>query len=593
MKKWQCMVCGYIYDEAKEGVPFAELPASWRCPQCGAPKTAFRVIEGEKPVPPGSKTVAEKIIEQLATYGVRRIYGIPGDSNLPLTEAIRKNPAVDLILTRHEQAAAFMASAHAKLTGELGVCMSIAGPGATNLITGIVDAATDRAPVLALLGQVPEIFLGSESLQEIAEVDIFKTFCAYAELIGKPGQALKVLNLAIKKAYAGPGPSALSLPTDVMSEPLDEPVWTPSAHLFHPDPQPSRTVQKAAALIEKSRRPVLFAGWGARMCGPELLDLARHIGAPVATTSRAKGVIPEADDLALGVLGSIGNRFAPHIVAQADLIVILGSGFRQRNLVPDIDVIQVDIDPTRVGKTFAVKEGIVGDARRVIRSLKELLSARSMDPEFFRLIQSAKKKYQDLLARDAQNFQKPIHPGAVIQALKRQAARDGVICVDVGDHTYWFYKRFVCDAQQTFLCANMAGMAFSIPAAIACQLALPGTQVIALTGDGGFGMSGMEFTTAVHNRLPITVLVFNDGKLKNIKKEQETYGYPEYRVSFPNPHFADMAQSSGGLGIRVSDPKRLDEALQNALGSSKPALVEVMVDPDTYIKPARGLEEDT
>ena len=202
MKKWKCSVCGYIYDEAKEGVPFDKLPEDWTCPQCGAPKSAFNVIEGEKTITRAKTTVADKIVEQLAAYGVKRIYGIPGDSNLPLTEAIRRNPDIDLVLTRHEGAAAFMASSHAKLTGDLGVCMSIAGPGATNLITGIVDAATDRAPVLALLGQVPAVFLGSESLQEIAEVDIFKTFCVYAEMIGSPGQALNVVNLAIKKAYA-------------------------------------------------------------------------------------------------------------------------------------------------------------------------------------------------------------------------------------------------------------------------------------------------------------------------------------------------------------------------------------------------------
>ncbi len=155
MRKWKCSVCGYIYDEAKERIPFEDLPEEWTCPQCGAPKSAFRIIEGEETIIKGKTAVADKIVEQLVAYSVKRVYGIPGDSNLPLTEAIRGNPNIELILTRHEESAAFMASAHAKLTNELGVCMSIAGPGATNLITGIVDAATDRAPVLALLGQVP------------------------------------------------------------------------------------------------------------------------------------------------------------------------------------------------------------------------------------------------------------------------------------------------------------------------------------------------------------------------------------------------------------------------------------------------------
>jgi pyruvate oxidase len=587
MKKWKCSVCGYVYDESKEGIPFEDLPEDWTCPQCGAPKSAFQTIEGEDTVKLGKTNVAEKIVGQLVAYGVKRVYGIPGDSNLPLAEALRKNPDIDLVLTRHEQAAAFMASAHAKLTGEIGVCMSIAGPGATNLITGIVDAATDRAPVLALLGQVPEVFLGSESLQEIPEVDIFKTFCVYAEQISAPGQALRVVNLAIKKAYSSPGPSALSLPTDVLVEPLDEPIWPPEAHLFKPDLRPGEAVKKAAESIAQSKRPILFAGWGARRCGPELLELARHLGAPIATTSRAKGVVPESDELVLGVLGSIGNRFAPKIVAQSDLIIILGSGFRQRNLVPNIDVIQVDIDASRVGKTFPVKIGIVGDAHRVIEMLREISKPKKIDPKFLESIQSADKQYKDLLFQDSQIKQKPIHPGAVIQALKKTAKENAIICSDVGDHTYWFYKRFVCEKHQTLLCANMAGMGFGIPAAVACQSAEPTRQVLALTGDGGFGMAGMEFMTAVYNNLPITVIVFNDGKLKNIKKEQESYGYPEYRVSFTNPNIAEMANSSGGWGVRVSDPEKLESALSQAFDSSKPAIVEVMVDPDIYIKPVR------
>lgn len=584
MRKWKCSVCGYIYDETKESIPFEDLAQDWTCPQCGAPKTAFNVVEGDETISKAKTSVADKIVEQLSAYGVQRVYGIPGHSNLPLSDAIRRHPDIDLILTRHEQAAAFMATAHAKLTGKLGVCMSIAGPGATNLITGIIDAATDRAPVLALLGQVPEIFLGSESLQEIAEVDIFQTFCVYAEMISNPGQALKVVNQAVKKAYAAPGPAALSLPTDVLSEPQDEPIWLPANHLFEPDLFPGESVSRAAEAIAKSKKPLIFAGWGARHCGDSLLELARHIGAPIATTARAKGIVPETDELVLGVLGSIGNRFAPKIVAKSDLIIILGSGFRQRNLVPDIEVIQVDVDAARVGKTFAVKVGIVGDAMKVIHMLKDVLPQRRINPDHAADIHSAHEQYKALLEEDAKNVQQPINPGAVIQAMSRQLAKDALICSDVGDHTYWFYKRFVCDGQQTLLCANMAGMAFGIPAAIASQFEQPERQIIAYTGDGGFGMAGMEFTTAVHNKLPITVIVMNDGKLKNIKKEQEEYGYPEYRVAFTNPDFAQIAESAGGMGIRVSEPEKLDGALRKALDSPLPSLVEVMVDPNIYIQ---------
>jgi pyruvate oxidase len=587
MGKWRCSVCGYVYDEAKEGIPFEDLPTDWTCPQCGAPKSAFVQIEGEEKAKGVTTTVADKIVEQLVAYGVKRVYGIPGNSNLPLTDAIRRNSGIELILVRHEESAAFMASAHAKLTGEIGVCMSIAGPGATNLITGIVDAATDRAPVLALLGQVPEAFLGSESLQEIPEVDIFKTFTFYSEMIVRPSQAMKVVNLAIKRAYADSGPVALSLPTDVLAEPLDEPVWRPEEHLFQPEVVPDESVKPAADLIAKAKRPLLFAGWGARNCGPELLDLARYVGAPIATTSRAKGVVPESDELVLGVLGSIGNRFAPKIVSQADLIVIFGSGFRQRNLVPDVDVVQVDIDAARVGKTFPVKLGIVGDVACVIKRLRKVAEPGEIDLEFLGAIRSAAEQYNDLLAADARNTDRPINPGAVIQALKRHVKPDAIICSDVGDHTYWFYKRFVCDGQKTLLCANMAGMGFGLPAAIACQFAEPDRQVVAVTGDGGFGMLGMELTTAVSNSLPITVIVFNDGRLKNIGKEQDEFGYPQYGIEFPNPNFAEMASAAGGLGIRVTEPEALDDAIGQALDSKVPALVEVLVDHQLYIRAVR------
>ncbi len=585
--KWKCSVCGYIYDEAREGVAFADLPADWTCPQCGAPKSAFARIAGAEKAKGVATTVAEKIVEQLVAYGVKRVYGIPGHSNLPLTDAMRKHPDIDLVLTRHEGAAAFMASAHAKLTGTLGVCMSIAGPGATNLITGVVDAATDRAPVLCLLGQVPEAFLGSESLQEIPEVDIFKTFTVFSEMIVRPSQALKVLNLAVKKAYATSGPAALSLPTDVLAEPLDDPIWEPEAHLFQPDVKPGDSIGRVAELIAKARRPLLFVGWGARRCGPEVLELAGRIGAAIATTSRAKGVISEADPLVLRVLGSIGNRFAPQVVSQADLIIILGSGFRQRNLVPEVDKIQVDIDAARVGKTFPVRVGVVGDVGVVVRKLLEVTEPREMDPEFREMILAARQKHDALIAEDAANLSKPVYPGAVIQALKRHVKQDAIICSDVGDHTYWFYKRFVCEGQTTLLCANMAGMGFGVPAGVACQFAEPDRQVVVITGDGGFGMAGMDFTTAVRNNLPLTVVVFNDRKLKNIGKEQDEYGFPRYGIEFANPGFAEMALTAGGLGIRVEEPGDLDGAIREALASPKPALVEVIVDAEVYIKAVR------
>ena len=583
MAKWKCTVCNYIYDEEKEVKAFKDLSPSWVCPVCGAPKSAFVRIEKKRPENKAvaAPTVAEKIIEQLSAIGVRYIYGIPGDSNLPLVNALSSQNKIKFVLTRHEETAAFMASAHAKLTDEIGVCLSIAGPGATNLITGLMDAATDRAPVLALTGQVPQIFLGSESLQEIDQIELFAPFTVFHETVAKPAQAISLTVSAVKKAYLERGVALLSLPTDVLAEELDDEIWKPEEHLFKQILTPTdEDLEKAAKLIDDSTRPIIFGGWGIRNCGKEVIELAEKISAPIATTSRAKGVIPETHDLAQGVLGSIGTHFAAKAMTKADLIIVIGSGFRQRNLVPHLPIVQIDIDSVKIGKSFPVKVGLTGDAKAVLKKLIKKVSAKERDKKYLDEIRRIKEEYLEEIRKDSENVSVPIYPGFVIQAIKRHAENNAIICVDVGDHTYWFYKKYTCEGEKTLMSANMASMAFALPASLAAQIDFPNRQLICVTGDGGFGMLMADFTTAVYNRLPIKVVLFNDGKLKNIKKEQMMYGYKEFGTAFVNPDFADFAKSCGGEGYRVEKPGELDGALERAFKSANPVIVDVLVDPD-------------
>ncbi|MGC9308815.1 MAG: thiamine pyrophosphate-binding protein, partial [Thermoplasmatota archaeon] len=259
MAKYRCTVCNWVYDAEKEGKKFSDLPESYTCPVCGSPKSAFvpeGIIKEDASI---DTTVADKIVEQLVALGVTHIYGIPGDSNLPLIDAIRKSEDINFVLTRHEETAAFMASAHGKMTDHLGVCISIAGPGSTNLTTGLVDAATDRSPVLAFTGQVPEIYLGSEAFQEIEQTDIFKPFACYTEVVARTNQALNVLTMAVKYAYKKPGVSVLSTPTDILVEKLGETIRIPEKRIFtnevHP---PEKKLQQAADLINEAERPILF-----------------------------------------------------------------------------------------------------------------------------------------------------------------------------------------------------------------------------------------------------------------------------------------------------------------------------------------------
>lgn len=594
MAKWRCTVCNYIYDEEKKGVRFDDLSSDWICPICAAPKSAFVLMSSmgvEEDV--FATTVADKIVEQLAVFGVEYVFGIPGDSILPLVDSLSRQDDIKFILTRHEETAAFMASAYAKLTSKLGVCLSIAGPGATNLITGLVDAATDRAPVLALLGQVAQVHLGSESLQEIDEIEIFAPFTVFHETISKPAQAINLTVLAVKNAYLKQGVSALSLPTDVLSETLKDTIWKPEEHLFQQKTAPPKNVvEKAIKLIQKSRKPFIFGGWGIRDCGAVVLQLAEKISAPIATTTRAKGVIPESHPLAVGVLGSVGTRFAVKAINNADLVIVIGSGFRQRNLLPKLPIIQIDVDGVKLGKSFPISCGLIGDARTTVQMILDKVSQKEPDEGYLKEITKLKEENRREITKEALDRSVPIHPGFVIQTLKKHTKKDAIITVDSGDHTYWFYKKYICDEERTLLSSNMASMAFALPAALAAQLAYPHKQVIAVNGDGGFGMLMADFTTAVQNNLPVKVIVFNDSMLKNIAKEQRLYGYPEFGTHFVNPDFAAFASSCGGEGYRVETPEELETALKQAFASEKPALIDIIIDTEKMAPITKTAEEN-
>ncbi len=594
MAKWRCTVCNYIYDEEKEGTPFADLPSEWICPVCSAPKSAF-VLEGGEVAEEDSDapTVADKVVEQLTALGVKYVFGMPGHSILPLVDSLYRQEAIKFILTRHEETAAFMASAYGKLTGEPGVCLSIAGPGATNLMTGLVDAASDKAPVIALVGQVPQVFLGSEYLQEIDEIEMFSPFAVFAETLANRAQALNLTMIAAKKAILNRGVSVLSLPTDILADPLREEIWKPEEHLFPQDIAPQESsVDEAVKLIDGSRRPFVFGGWGIRDCGEDVLRLAEKLNAPIATTTRAKGVIKETHRLAVGVLGSVGAPHAAKAISKADLAIVIGTGFRQRNLMPDIPIVQVDIDGTRIGRSFPVNAGIIGDAGEVVRMLHKKVKPKEADERYLNEIDSLKSAYEDHLNQESTNRSIPIYPGYVIQAIKRHAKKDAVITVDTGDHTYWFYKNYLCDGERTLMSANMASMAFAFPASMAAQLAYPGRQVICVTGDGGFGQLMADFTTAVREGLPVKVVVFNDGKIKNNAKEQAMYGYPAFGIGFPNPDFGAFARSCGGEGYRCETPDELDRAFEEGFKSDGPCLFDVVIDPEMMSPLVMSAEDD-
>ena len=592
MARFRCTVCNWVYDEEVEGVPFADVTDDWSCPQCGAPKSAF-VPEGLSHAAEGVETtVADRVVDQLVALGVSFIYGIPGDSNLPLADALRRDGRIRFVLTRHEETAAFMASAHGKMTDTLGVCTSIAGPGATNLVTGLMDASADRSPVLALVGQIPEVYLGSEAFQEIDQLELFHPFTAFSETIARSDQAVGLTMSAAKHAYRNPGVSVLSTPTDILVEKSDADRLDPASRLHVGEAWPADDeIDAAVKLIDSCDRVAILTGWGARHHGDLVSRLSERLKAPVATTSRGKGTVHETDRRSVGVLGSIGGKRAGLAFRSAELVLVVGTGFRHASLIPEgVKIIQVDRDSTRIGRTFDVTAGVLGDAGRALSMLAASVAEKQEDAAWWKSIDSGRAEFLGRLEGEGKDDSKPVNPGRVVQAIQGNVAGDAIITVDVGDHTYWFFRDFICSGQRVFLSANIASMGFGLPAALAGQLAYPDRQVVCLTGDGGFGMLMADFTTAVREKLPINVIVMNDGKLKNIKKEQARDGYPEFGVAFPNPSFATFAETCGGVGFRVEEPGELESAIAAAFASDLPAIVEVMVDPERMAASAKTID---
>jgi len=529
------------------------------------------------------RLVADAIVEQLVEWGVGQVYGIPGETSLAIVDAIRRRgDRIRFVLVRHEEVAAFMASAYAKLTGELGVCLTIAGPGATNLITGLYDAKMDRAPVLALTGQVALQFLGLGSFQEIDQHALFEAVADFNEVIDSPDQVTELLALAMKGAIVGRGVSHLGIPTNVQSLPVLPNMKVKPREGRLPDlrlmPHPE-LIQAATDAIDSVERPVLVVGYGARRQRGAVLSLAEKINAPIATTYKAKGVVPEDHPLALGVMGDIGTDPAKRMVFGADLLIAVGCSYSDKTAVPSyVPQVQIDLDPMTIGKKFPVRVGIVGDAAMVLPALHDKVADKRNDAYLDQLGQ-IKKRWEQKKQREITSDVPPVRGPQIMHALQEVVDRDAIIANDVGDNTLWFARNFVASDQDILISGYVASMGFGLPAALAAQLTYTTRQVVRTTGDGGFTMVMGDFVTAVANELPITVVLLDNAKLAMIEHEQDEAGVPHFATDLHRIDFARYADDCGGEGFRVEGPHDLKDALKSALSAKKPTLVDIVTDP--------------
>jgi len=584
MAEYRCTVCNYVYNEKEERKKFSELPDDWRCPVCNAPKSLFVKLTPEEGVKPVSNTVADVFIAQMIEWGVKYVFGIPGTSALGLVDALRKNKNIHYIQVRHEQTAAFMASAYAKLTGHIAACLTVAGPGATNLATGLYDAKLDRAPVLAITGQVERNRIGTGASQEIDQHAFFEPFSVFNMTLISPDQTTNLVTAAIKHALLLGGVAHIDVPRDIQSLECDEEIKP------FKDNIPNRSIttdekhlKRAAEIINTSKRPVIIAGFGSLEAKEQVVKLAERIDAPIVTTFRGKGVVDEKHPLYMGSHGTIGSTAAAELVRDSDLLIVIGSSFSDLTQIPQKRMIQIDIDPMMIARRYPVEAGIIGKSAIVIPKIIKFVNEKERK-DYRKRMRELKSHWLKLLEAEADPSSTPIRPQYIISVLNKKLDDDAIITLDVGENGWWFGRNFQMKSTQRVLFSGYLGsMGFGLPAALIAQLEYPERQVACITGDGGFSMVMGDFLTAVKYDLPIKVFLFNNKNLAMIMQEQKVENYPIWQTELQDCDFAGFAENCGGIGVKADDPGKLEKVVDEALSYDEPVLVDIDTDPRRFI----------
>jgi pyruvate oxidase len=550
------------------------------------------VYVGLAPEPEHTATVSDVMAQTMVAWGVRHVFGMVGHSNLGLADAIRRRVAdgqMHYIGVRHEGAASFAASAYGKLTGQAAACLTIAGPGATNLLTGLWDAKVDRAPVLALTGQVQTQVFGPGAFQDIDLSSAFQAVTRFSQIVLPSSRHAELMSLACKAALVERDVAHLIFPDDVQTVPSSAAAGGPAGRVGGAVVVPSEAdLAQAAAMINAARRPMIVIGHGAVAARNAVIALAEHIGAAVVTTFKGKGLIADTHPNAGGVLGRSGTPVASWFMNEADLIIALGSSFANHTGIErSKPIIQVDFERMQLGRFHPVALPVWGEIGAFCAALTPRLVRRA-DGADQRAELAARWAIwrEEKRRRLGEGEGHGLHAAAVFEALTRLCPADAIIAVDVGNNTYSFGRYFESQGQRVLMSGYLGSIGFALPAAIGAWAAtrdfdeFRGRKVVAISGDGGFGQYAMEFTTAVKYGMDITHLLLNNGQLGKITKEQRAGEWPVWETGLHNPSFAMFARQCGGHGVKVTALADLDRALATALAVDGPALVEVMTDAE-------------
>jgi pyruvate oxidase len=542
---------------------------------------------------PHETTVTDVMAETMTNWGVTSVFGIVGHSNLGLSDAIRlqeKAGRLKYFGVRHEGAAAFACSGYAKLTGKPAACLTIAGPGATNLMTGLWDAKVDRAPLLALTGQVQVQVFGPGAFQDIDLAAAFAPVARFSQSVLHNSKHAELMTLACKNAIVERDVAHLIFPDNVQTLPAgDTAASGPDGRLATPNIAPDENVlNDAVALIGKSKRPLIIVGYGARDAMDEVIALAERLNAAIVTTFKGKGQIPDNHPLAGGVLGRSGTPIASWFMNECDLILAFGSSFSNHTGITEKrPIIQVDFERMQLGKFHSVTVPVWGEigrtAQGMVAALDDAEHTVDQRPEIearWAIWREEKRSRVD----DDQG--KGVNSASIFAVLTRCAPSDAIIAVDVGNNTYSFGRYFESQGQRVLMSGYLGSIGFAFSAAMGAwaatqdQDAYKGCKVISVSGDGGFGQYMGDFTTAVKYNMDITHILLNNSELGKISKEQRAGEWPVWETNLHNPGFAEFAKLCGGQGFRVTKAQQIESALRDALAYDGPALVEIITDAE-------------
>ncbi|EKK3185323.1 pyruvate oxidase [Staphylococcus aureus] len=538
----------------------------------------------------------EALVKALQAWDIDHLYGIPGDSIDAVVDSLRTvRDQFKFYHVRHEEVASLAAAGYTKLTGKIGVALSIGGPGLIHLLNGMYDAKMDNVPQLILSGQTNSTALGTKAFQETNLQKLCEDVAVYNHQIEKGDNVFEIVNEAIRTAYEQKGVAVVICPNDLLTEKIkdttNKPVDTSRPTVVSPK---YKDIKKAVKLINKSKKPVMLIGVGSKHAKDELREFIEMAKIPVIHSLPAKTILPDDHPYSIGNLGKIGTKTSYQTMQEADLLIMVGTNYPYVDYLPkkNIKAIQIDTNPKNIGHRFNINVGIVGDSKIALHQLTENIKHVAERP-FLNKTLERKAVWDKWMEQDKNNNSKPLRPERLMASINKFIKDDAVISADVGTATVWSTRYLNLGVNNKFIISSWLGtMGCGLPGAIASKIAYPNRQAIAIAGDGAFQMVMQDFATAVQYDLPLTVFVLNNKQLAFIKYEQQAAGELEYAVDFSDMDHAKFAEAAGGKGYTIKSASEVDAIVEEALAQDVPTIVDVYVDPNAAPLPGKIVNEE-